>query len=106
MSGVAVWARRLHGAVRPHGSLASDVYSKECLALRNGWQRRAAGYLQAVKGAGVLVSSDSIDLGRAGRLFLAYAVHIRWQTASIRGHNCDQHLWREAECLRRTSPYQ
>ena len=32
--GVALWARRLHGAVRPHGSLASGIYSKECLSLQ------------------------------------------------------------------------
>ena len=47
--GVALWARRLHVAVRPHGSLASDIDSKECATLWNGTQRRAAGYLHAVK---------------------------------------------------------
>ena len=51
MSGVALWARRPHGAVRPQASLASAIYSKECVALPNGSQRRAAGYLQAFKGA-------------------------------------------------------
>jgi hypothetical protein len=43
--GVALWPLRLHGAVRPHGSLASDRYNKECLALPNGSVRRAARYL-------------------------------------------------------------
>ena len=63
--GVALWPRRLHGAVRPHGSLASAIYSKECVALPNGSQRRAARYLQAVKRAPGVRPSDSIDLGRA-----------------------------------------